>query len=237
MPLYSSVVLRGVVLAPFLFACAPPHRTFTAPPATLTPDQRVAAYHTLRSAEQRTEITTRCGGGGGCSQNERHWLVLGNREEVHHAEDLAPLVPVDSETAGHIRDAQRSRRTSNTAAWIGVGGLAVGLGFIVSGIRAASSDELFPPPGYSDDPLTYTRTKVGLALAVTSFIPLGVSYFARRSFNRSTRAAFSSYTPDLARRLAVCAQGFAIVACENATAAPGATTPVLAPGVWPGVAP
>jgi len=100
----------GIVVVGALAGCKP-HVKLVPPPATatLTPEQRIATFNQLHGVRELTTTTVRTNCTGDCILDVDKVLYLANGTQIHHVEDLLPLLPADSESAKAIRAAGRAR--------------------------------------------------------------------------------------------------------------------------------
>jgi hypothetical protein len=173
--------------------------TFRPLPTTLSPAQRVDAFHRYRENTKEWMVLRRCGQGS-CSDSKV--MLLGDRTAVYVAEDLLPLVDPQSETA---RAARRSARQSSRAnLWMGAGILSLVAGLVV-GTRGLGEGDIHDT----------TNMKIGGVIAGAGFIT-AIAFVVHHAGNAedAKNRAFRSYPRDLAARLRVCVQGIAVVPCE-----------------------
>ena len=191
--------MRVLVLVAALSGCGgKPHVTLQAPPANLTPEQRVHAFQTLRRGAEGAEIRTTCGRGG-CSSSTTELLFLRNGTEIRYAEDVLPVLPADSPAATAARDVGSTRQRSKR--WARAGWLMFVGGFVVSMVSFANEK--------------YPFMYAGLATTVGGIGVIGYSGFVfDREVNRKTRFVFDHYDQGLAARFDVCVNGIAVVPCE-----------------------
>jgi hypothetical protein len=199
-------------------ACSRPHVTLPAVSPNMTAEQRVQMFNELHATGERTLTTTSCGGGGGCSTNVQKTLYLANGTQVHHPEDLLPVVGPESVTARAVGDVHKARRKALGYAGIS---LASAVGFITIALISISGDDLEPGFGFSG-PAKLGMLATGAGVVVGS---IGAWYQKRRAAEH-WGVANESYNVGLGERLAVCTSGFAVVPCES-----GDIPPKLQPGM------
>jgi hypothetical protein len=191
----EAVRWRLAVIAVVVAGCKP-HVTLVPPPAGASPEQRVQAFNQLHAVSEKTTWTTSCGGGGGCSTTVEKTLYLANGTQVHHEEDILPLLPPDSEPAREVHAAQRARSRQTLWALGAVGG------FLGSFILLAQADH----PGLG--------LGIGLGFGVVG------GWFAYQNHYEAAdhvSRANATYNAGLARTLNVCVAGFYVVPCETST--------------------
>lgn len=185
--------MRVWVLTILLVGCKP-HVTLVPPPPNASPDERVAAFERLAAVSEKMTITTSCRTMGGCSETVELTLNLANGTQVHHAEDLLPMVPPDSETAQAVHASHRASR--RTWMWAGLAAGALVAGFVV--FDATDNEKL--------------------AFAVGGGGIVVGALMAWRSTNEEThqiRRANETYNDGLARTLRVCVDGYIVEACDT----------------------
>jgi hypothetical protein len=185
----------AVVLA-IASACGKPHVHIAAPRPDLTPDERVRLFGELRSRGETISAIT-CGSPGPCEVDTG--IRLANGTEVHHVEDLLPVLAADSVAAREVDASLASARN----AWLwGVPGVAVGIGGGVAGYLADGVN---------------TQFVVGLSVMVVGILVGVIGYrLSRSAERRHARAAIGAYDEGLAKRLTVCVSGLAVVPCAAA---------------------
>ncbi len=188
-------VMRGVLVLLSIAACGPSHIAIPPPQPGMTPDQRIAMFRQYAGVREH-DVTTCMN--HSCSTVQS--IVFANDVEVHHPEDLLPLLPPDSAAARHI--AARDDAETRQAAWAVPGVLAFGIGGVLY-LRTASSDR----PDATTERIGEVVMVAGLAAAF-----VGVFYAFR--VREETSSAYATYTQGLAERLAVCVDGLALVPCE-----------------------
>jgi hypothetical protein len=188
---------REVAIVVLVVAGCKPHVTLVPPPPNATPEQRVQAFNQLHAVSEKTTWTSSCRSTGGCSTTVDKTLYLANGTQVHHEEDLLPMLPPESEPAREIHAAQHARSRQTTWALIGVGGMLGTFALL------ASMDH----PGLG--------LGVGFGIGVIGgFQAYKYHYKAADHVGRANE----TYNPALAQRLNVCVDGFHVVPCENAVA-------------------
>lgn len=212
MPVHSGLrkIALGLTVVVGLNACTA-HVDFAAPAVRLTPYQRVAMFNALRGVAETTVTTTTCRGTGGCARYTTKHMALANGAVVDAPEDLLPLLPSDSEAAQHVRAAASA---GDHALWWSVGTLLVasvgGLAYVYESESATTSVE--------------TR-RISGGVTILAVLVGGLASFHARSISLDeTSLAFHYYNEGLAKRLAICVAGLAVVPCEGtpAPAGPGA---------------
>jgi hypothetical protein len=187
------------------------HVNIPAPPASLTPEQRVQAFDTYRQAGRGVEWTTTCGKGG-CMSSSEDILVLHNGQEVRHAADLLPVLAPDSEAAREAQAAQAAEHRSSFWKHITFAGF---VGFlVVTGVGFH----------YDSDPLLV----LGIGGGLGTMLGGGIGWVKNDiEVTDRTKTVFAQYDESLAKRFEVCVNGLAVVPCESST--PGAPPPVAVP--------
>jgi hypothetical protein len=182
-------------------------------PSNATPEQRLDLFSHLRVAGESEERSTQCNGNGTCSTTVTHAITLGDGTEVYYADDLLPVVAVDGETAREAHRAAAARKRKNIFGGIGLGSIGGGIGLAYDGfLRRGNLDEGL----------------IGVGLAVIGgFVGIIAGGVYSNVEDRHQRAAFAHYRDELARQLALCVNGMAMVPCETNT--PGAPSPVALP--------
>lgn len=186
-------------------ACTRPHVNLSLPP-NLPPEQRVATYNQLRGAYEETEIVTSCGRNG-CSSSEHRSVRLANGTQVHHPEDLLPLVQPGSATARHVQARDSAAHRGRMAGLVAAAAILAGTGLMFSSAG-------------SDDGMGF-REKLGIGIIVLGGLGGGgaVYYFRGRELEATSRA-YDSFSADLAERLQVCVNGLMVAPCEALGPAP-----------------
>jgi hypothetical protein len=180
-------------------------------PPTLTPEQRVDAFHRFRRHPEARMVMVTCSRNGGvrsCSESEI--LLLANGTQVHDPQDLLPLVPAESTTA---RSAKRSARNYGRVPllWLGVVA-SIASGLVVSGKGAFNDDNTMMYSGFAI-----------LGVGALSFGTAAVIFGSRG--NDARKQAFRHYTSDLASGLRVCMSGVVFVPCEASVSVETAAPP------------
>lgn len=195
----STVMVVGLAVA----SCAPPHVALRLPPNP-TPEQRVAAYHALAAESEKT-TWTECG--VGCASGIEKTLRLTNGTSVHYAEDLLPVLPVNSVAAREVDQALTAKLHARYASMFMLASL-VGFGLAGAHWMNASDERIEPDPTASEAILIGTSL-VGM-IAGGLFVWHYDGQYAKH-FGAANRA----YNDGLAEQLNVCVSGYALVACET----------------------
>jgi hypothetical protein len=189
----AALVLTSLVSACYSY----PHARLQPPAPGASAVERQWAYEVLRPRDsgaepplphphRRTSATD--------------YLVLRNGQRVYRPGDLRAVVPPDSATARAARRHERAQERSRL--WLYVAG---GLG--VAGAGLVTSDVVGDNDGLGE--IGIGLVGAGLVAALVG----GLYYFPR--IRREREAAFETYDQDLRRRLALCVDGLAIVACDS----------------------
>jgi hypothetical protein len=195
-----------------------PHVHLTAPAAGASAEERLAAYESLHPrAEANTLIVS-----NGTVQQSTDFLVLGDGRRVYHADDLAPVVGEQSPTAeaGH----RSAHALSHGKWWLRGGAIAaaVGIAATVVGFATADMQHIGRSAALVGGGIAFTVVGSTVAM-IGAMSPL-------HEANDERVSAFATYDQDLRKRLALCARGMQIVACDAvAPAAPAAPAAVLSP--------
>ena len=172
-------------------------------------------FNELRGTWEQTTVTRSCNGRGGCATNTERTMYLANGTQVHHAEDLLPVVAPDSAAAASVHAAQRSASSRRTYVMVALAGLLVA---VVAGHQAFSSDEDVGG-----------GTKLALYGGGAVFVVGAIgSYYYGQEADMAHDDAIHQYNEGLAKQLRVCVDGLRVVPCEDATsptepAPPGGT--------------
>jgi hypothetical protein len=161
-------------------------------------------YEALHATAEQTTVTTTCGGRGGCSSNTTRTLYLANGTQVHHPEDILPIVAADSAAARSVQASLRSRSTRRVYTVVALAGLLAA----AIAIREA----------WSQDEVEFTTGTKALAIGGAGAMLVGSigSYYYNEKAADEHGDANTQYNEGLASRLKVCTRGFGVVACEDA---------------------
>ncbi|MGN6107216.1 MAG: hypothetical protein ACTHU0_19060 [Kofleriaceae bacterium] len=164
-------------------------------------ETRLRAYQGLRPAERSIAIT----------RDQHHQVVetessmtLADGTEVHHADDLLPVLDPGSPAAHAARRSASARRGK----WaFEVAGMAAIAGGFVVALAGADSD--------TDETFSRTTTiGLGIVLAGAAMYLTGHWYYARAE-ESARRAAFATYDESLRQSLQLCVQGMQVVDCRD----------------------
>jgi hypothetical protein len=189
-----------------------PHVQLGPLPTNMAAGQRVQIYNELHATAERERTTTSCSSQGGCSTSVERTLFLANGTEVHHAEDLLPLVSSDSAAARSVHAATRSRQNQRNFTLLAVAGMFV---LAVVGASVLSDED---GGGALSGP-----TKLGLAIGGAAALvgSFGAYHYHYQAADEQGEAN-GQYNDGLARRLQVCVSGIYVVPCEaTASLKPG----------------
>jgi len=198
---------RVGVICCFAIGCAA-HATLSAPPATLTAEQRLSWFNAFAARTERT--TWNVDRLTGDVSHVRKSITLVNGTEIEAAEDILPLVGSDSATGRHARAAQRNREAGDRWREVSLGVVASAL--IVSAARGGGN----PFEDKWDAAIWAGAGAIGLFMGAAA----GDNYAHAA---KESNLAFDSYTKDLADRLQICVLNMQLVPCEYRP--PAATPP------------
>lgn len=202
-----------MVCALLLGCASAKHVTIQAPPDTLTQSQRIQAFEYYRMGGEGTEMTTSCSNRG-CTTRSRRVLILRDGTEVRHAEDLIPLLPVNTIAGYSARNL--ALHESRGRMWRRIA-LASVLGGLVVAVIAERMDRHDVAVG---------ATAVGIGVGVIGLVGSMKNYLEAKS---ETDSVFDNYNQGLAQRLGVCVAGYQLVPCEGYAAGaqpPSQTLPI-----------
>jgi hypothetical protein len=209
-----SVRNRVIWIALLLAGCnRHPHVQLGPLPTNMSTGQRVQIYNDLHATAERETTTTSCSNQGGCSSSIHRTLFLANGTEVHHAEDLLPLLSPDSHAARSAQASLRSQQNQRNFTLLGVAGMVV---VAIVGMSILSDDD-------GDGELS-SGVKLGLvAGGATALVGSFGAYHYHTKAADEQGEANTHYNAGLARRLDVCVSGIYVVPCEAtaATITPG----------------
>lgn len=200
---YVARVRGLVVVVLALVACNPqPHVQLGPLPPNLPPMRRVQLFNDLHATFERTTETTSCSNRGGCSTSVQRTLYLANGTQVHHPEDILPVVAPDSAAARSVRTVQNAQSKRRIFTIIAVAGVIVGA---ISVKTAFDNEEVDFSGG----------TKLGLIGGGLAFLvgSIGGYYYYAEATDAHGEANVQ-YNDGLARALDVCVRGLDVVACE-----------------------
>jgi hypothetical protein len=205
----------AVVLASLIAAAActpPPHQTLTAPSASASEADRVAAFRRLlaRGDEQTVTVSQ----SGSVQSRQTDYLILGDGSRVYYAEDLLPVVAPDSATA---RQAVLARQRAAAAhPW------AVAM---VIAFASTFAVVLASPLVFSDtrDRVQFAIIGGAVGIAATGGLLIKGNQVAGDGGERVS--AFATYNEDLGKQLDVCVDGTRVVGCAAGDQPPPPATP------------
>ena len=196
----TAAVIATAALA--LFACAKPHVTLSVPRATDSIEARRTAYLRLRPVQ--IERTIRTGPRSGNTVSDV--ITLTDGTQVHHFDDLLPVLSPNTPAAVAVRKSQRLRKKSQLYYAATAGALLAG--FLVWGTSDSSARET---AGYA-----FILGGAGLAL---------VGYLYQSESDDKRWAAFRALDESLRTTLYLCLdEDERIIDCRDA--GPAGTTPV-----------
>ncbi|HTR50899.1 MAG TPA: hypothetical protein VMJ10_09350 [Kofleriaceae bacterium] len=198
-------LLVAVASTSLLAAACVHHADLAAPAPGATAEQRMQAYTRLRPTAQDTLVTiNRHGAVVGVSQS----LVLGDGQTVEAAEDLIPVVPAESPTAGSARRAEAARHRAHVWWAIAYGALAGEFAVLGASMYQSSrtgSTAGIPSWFWIGTGVTTTGALVGTIGAVVNGNEAG----------RETRSAFATYDDSLRAGLGLCVDKLQLVDCST----------------------
>ncbi len=183
-----------LTLAMALMACGPPHVELTAAPRSAPPAARLQSYEELRprsKIEAETGVRTEIPAGVLRTSSS---LKLGNGVEVKRADDLAQVVPSNSDAGKAAREVDRRETIAD---WLVAGGVALA----ASGVVIAVSPFIVPS---DDQSIDTTPVYLGTGLAVLSLPLFLLNITQRQAATEAKATAFERYEPALRERLGIC---------------------------------
>lgn len=192
-----------------------PHVNLSAPPATASSAERLAAYDRL-SPRGLTAMPGRHN-----SDPDSGYMVLGDGSVISHPDDVLPVIAPDSPPARAGRAYRSSWRS--TKGWLiaGASTLVVAIATTAIGIDMM------------DDPAPERSMKFALATALPG-AALGLTFFGIGTYYavdayRERISAFHTYDDALRRRLGLCVDGLRVVDCAGANPPATASTSLAPP--------
>ncbi|MFT7582066.1 MAG: hypothetical protein ACI9MR_003747 [Myxococcota bacterium] len=162
------------------------HVTLDAPPVTVSFEQRVQAYESLRPKERNTVMVN------GSVTNRS--ITLANGTKVHAPDDLLPVVEPNSDTALYAISSRDDRDIKE-------GFFGAAFGFVGAGTVAW----LIDPPQEGNFTTAGVWTAIGLALGAG--VSVIVAMVHDSSADDAAAEAFDAYDHDLQQRLRIEAPG------------------------------
>jgi hypothetical protein len=209
-----TVRLAALLVAPLLAsACTAPHAHLRAPDSLAPGHERLAAYESLRPAAQSNTVILQ---GGTPVAQTTDYLVLGDGQRVHHAEDLESLVPADSPTARAARRSREHKQKRSTWSLITMGVALVGASVVTYSLATMDSgDDFDMDPSTSGVPEpNWLVMGAGMGMFFGGFTGfIGANNYYGNLENQEKVSAFTTYERDLRNRLVLCVDGIDVVPC------------------------
>jgi len=198
--LHSSAILIAILLASASWGCSIPHHVLSAPSATASEAERIAAYERLFVRASAGTVLT----DGSAVVGSTDFLVLGDGTRIVYAEDLLPVVDPDSPTGRAARRIRSGRARSHP--WGMAGGLSFGAGIITSvALVYYLKDDGKVIGGFAGVTSGFV---VGLAFAMVAIAKEG-------DLSGDRISAFTTYNSDLLKHLDLCVVGTRVRACNR----------------------
>lgn len=199
--------MRWLVVVVVMVACGHPHYDLAVPAPTAAPSERMDAFGRLHAGGRG--VLTTCSNRGGCSSEQ--YLVLADGREIWHPEDLAPVVDPQSPAGDASRRVARAQEGKRFWRNVLLLSLAAGAALSIGAVELHS------------EPMGYAAVTVLLGGIAVGFGGTLVHAFR---LHYATNDLFDHYDEGLAQKLALCANGLALVPCE-APDSPPPPDPVL----------